>query len=130
MGETMAVIEVCNISKTFPGVKALDSISLKLNKGEVLALVGENGAGKSTFTKILSGLYQTDPGSGDIKLDGKVTHFQNSMDAKKSGIITIFQELSLVPFLSVAENIFLGNLPRSPLGLIDWKTLTPGQQGS
>jgi ABC-type sugar transport system ATPase subunit len=123
MGETMAVIEVCNISKTFPGVKALDSISLKLNRGEVLALVGENGAGKSTFTKILSGLYQTDPGSGDIKLDGKVTHFQNSMDAKKNGIITIYQELSLVPFLSVAENIFLGNLPRSPLGLIDWKTL-------
>lgn len=129
MSETKVVLEANNISKTFPGVKALDSVNLTLNEGEVLALVGENGAGKSTLTKILSGLYRTDQGSGDIKLSGEVVHFQNSMDAKKIGLITIFQELSLVPGLSVAENIFLGTIPRTKLGLIDWKELNSRAAG-
>lgn len=123
MGDNRMILEAKNISKSFPGVRALDSVDLHLQEGEVLALVGENGAGKSTLTKILSGLYRTDHGSGEITLDGEVVHFQNSMDAKEHGLITIFQELSLVPGLSVAENIFLGNLPKTRLGLIDWKEL-------
>lgn len=123
MSEKKVVLEAHNISKTFPGVKALDSVDLALHEGEVLALVGENGAGKSTLTKVFSGLHRTDTGSGDIKLNGEVVHFQSSKDAKRNGLITIFQELSLVPGLSVAENIFLGNIPRTKMGLIDWKEL-------
>jgi ABC-type sugar transport system ATPase subunit len=123
MEENTVILEAKNISKTFPGVKALDSVSLQLRKGEVLALVGENGAGKSTFTKILAGLYRTDSGSGDIILDGEELHLDNAKEARDKGLITVFQELSLVPELSVAENIFLGNLPKTSLGLIDWQTL-------
>lgn len=121
--KTTTVLEASGISKTFPGVKALENVSLTLNKGEVLSLVGENGAGKSTLTKILSGLYNTDGGGGSIILDGESVNFQNSKEAKAHGLITIFQELSLVKGLSVAENIYLGNLPRTKLGFIDWKTL-------
>ncbi len=129
MSETKVVLEAENISKTFPGVKALNSVSIKVNEGEVLALVGENGAGKSTLTKILSGLHRADGGSGKILLDGKDAHFQNSREAKENGLITIFQELSLVPGLSVAENIFLGNIPRTKMGLIDWKELNRRAEG-
>lgn len=120
---TKVVLEASGISKTFPGVKALDNVSISLNEGEVLSLVGENGAGKSTLTKILSGLYRTDHGGGSIKLSGDLVRFQNSKEAKEHGLITIFQELSLVKGLTVAENIFLGNLPRTKLGLIDWSEL-------
>lgn len=120
---TETVLEASGISKSFPGVIALDNVSISLNRGEVLALVGENGAGKSTLTKILSGLYKTDHGVGSIKLNGELVHFHNAKEAKDNGLITIFQELSLVKGLSVAENIFLGNLPRTKLGLIDWRTL-------
>ncbi|MCA1755112.1 MAG: sugar ABC transporter ATP-binding protein [Spirochaeta sp.] len=123
MSENTYVLEAHNISKTFPGVKALDRVSLSLKAGEVLALVGENGAGKSTLTKILSGIHQTDPDSGGIYFDGKEVDFRNSQDAKSHGLVTIYQELSLVRGLSVAENIFLGQLPRTKLGLIDWKEL-------
>jgi ribose transport system ATP-binding protein len=129
MSEATVVLKANNISKTFPGVKALDSVDIELRKGEVLALVGENGAGKSTLTKILSGLHTPDKGSGEIRLSGDVVHFQNSKEAKNSGLITIYQELSLVPELSVAENIFLGNLPRTKLGLIDWKELNSLAKG-
>ena len=129
MSDATVVLEADNISKTFPGVKALDSVDIELRKGEVLALVGENGAGKSTLTKILSGLHAPDRGSGEIRLSGDVVHFQNSKEAKKSGLITIYQELSLVPELSVAENIFLGNLPRTKLGFIDWKELNSLAKG-
>ena len=117
------ILEVHSVSKTFPGVKALDDVSLTLRRGEVLALVGENGAGKSTLTKILSGIHRADPGSGAIVLDGNEVEFPNSHEAKAHGLVTIYQELSLVPGLTVAENIFLGNLPRTKRGLIDWKTL-------
>jgi len=129
MSDSTVVLKANNISKTFPGVKALDSVDIELRKGEVLALVGENGAGKSTLTKILSGLHMPDRGSGEIRLSGDVVHFQNSKDAKNSGLITIYQELSLVPELSVAENIFLGNLPRTKMGLIDWKRLNSLAEG-
>lgn len=123
MSENAYVFEATDISKTFPGVKALDQVSLKLKPGEVLALVGENGAGKSTLTKILSGIHQPDSGSGDIYFDGKKVDFRNSHDAKSHGLVTIYQELSLVLGLTVAENIFLGQLPRNKMKLIDWKTL-------
>ena len=117
------VLEAHQISKTFPGVKALDHVDLKLKRGEVLALVGENGAGKSTLTKILSGIHRANPESEHIVLDGERVEFKNSNEAKSHGLVTIYQELSLVPGLTVAENIFLGNLPRTRARLIDWKTL-------
>ncbi len=120
---TKMVLEASGISKSFPGVKALDNVSISLHEGEVLSLVGENGAGKSTLTKILSGLYRTDHNGGSIKLSGDLVRFQNSKEAKDNGLITIFQELSLVKGLTVAENIFLGNLPRTKLGLINWGEL-------
>lgn len=123
MANQQVILEVNNFSKTYPGVKALSNVNLKVNKGEVLALVGENGAGKSTLMKALAGVHKTDPGSGDMILDGKVVTFDNSLEAKKAGLILIFQELSLVSELSVAENIFLGDLPKTRMGLIDWKTL-------
>lgn len=117
------ILETKNISKSFPGVKALDNVSIQVKPGEVLAVVGENGAGKSTLMKTLVGLHKPDPGSGDIILDGEKVSFHDPLDAKKSGLIIIFQELSLVKELSVAENIYLGNLPKAGLRTIDWKKL-------
>jgi ABC-type sugar transport system ATPase subunit len=123
MSDTTNVLEATAISKFFPGVKALDRVNLTLKQGEVLALVGENGAGKSTLTKILSGIHRPNPESGDIILDGEKVNFRNSQEAKDHGLVTIYQELSLVPGLTVAENIFLGNLPRTKARLIDWREL-------
>lgn len=123
MNEEQIILEVKNISKTFPGVKALSNVNLKVRKGEVLAVVGENGAGKSTLMKTLSGVFYPDHGSDGIILDGKIVSFSNPLEAKKAGLILIFQELSLVSELSVAENIYLGNLPRTKRGLIDWRKL-------
>ena len=123
MSDTTNVLEATTISKFFPGVKALDQVSISLKRGEVLALVGENGAGKSTLTKILSGIHRPNPESGDIVLDGEKVNFRNSQEAKDHGLVTIYQELSLVPGLTVAENIFLGNLPQTKTGLIDWPEL-------
>jgi len=117
------ILEMNEVSKSFPGVKALDRVNLQAKAGEVLALVGENGAGKSTLMKVLAGIYRPDARSGDIVLDGGKVQYSSPLEARKDGLILIFQELSLVPELSVAENIFLGNLPRTRLGLIDWKTL-------
>lgn len=114
------ILEVENISKSFPGVKALDSVSFKIKKGEVHALVGENGAGKSTLMKILNGNYRKD--QGVIKIDGKEVDIQNPNDAKANGISIIFQELNLVSLLSIAENIYIGRLPKKH-GLVDWKKL-------
>ena len=99
------ILEVENISKSFPGVKALDNVSFKIKKGEVHALVGENGAGKSTLMKILNGNYKRD--SGIIKIDGKEIDIQDPNEAKSYGIIIIFQELNLVSLLSIAENIYI-----------------------
>ena len=114
------ILEVENISKSFPGVKALDQVSFKIKKGEVHALVGENGAGKSTLMKILNGNYKKDQGT--IKIDGKEVDIQNPNDAKECGISIIFQELNLVSLLSIAENIYIGRLPKKN-GLVDWKKL-------
>ena len=111
-----------NINKAFPGVKALNGACLDLRYGEVLALCGENGAGKSTLMKCLSGVYQPDPDSGEIVYEGRPVRYHSPIEAKNDGIVLIFQELSLVMDLSVAENIYLGSLPMKA-GHIDWKKL-------
>lgn len=116
------VLEMKNINKTFPGVKALNGACLDLRYGEVLALCGENGAGKSTLMKVLSGVYQPDPDSGEILYQGKPVRYHSPIEAKRDGIVLIFQELSLVMDLSVAENIYLGSLPMKG-GRVDWKKL-------
>ncbi|HJO94328.1 MAG TPA: sugar ABC transporter ATP-binding protein [Victivallales bacterium] len=116
------ILEMKDIVKEFPGVKALDGVNIKLIKGEMLALVGENGAGKSTLMKVLSGVY-TDY-EGDILLRNKKCTFKGTKDAEKAGIAIIHQELNLVNELSVMENIFLGSEPRTMKILTDYKTMT------
>jgi ribose transport system ATP-binding protein len=101
------LLEMAGISKTFPGVKALSDVRLAVYPGEVHALMGENGAGKSTLMKILSGAYRADPG-GEIRIDGQIAHIDGPLSAKTLGIAVIYQELSLSPNLTVAENIYLG----------------------
>ncbi len=115
------ILEMNSITKTFPGVKALSDVSFDLYKGELHALVGENGAGKSTLMKILSGLYKAD--SGDLILRGEkvVTTGVREMIDHKVGVI--YQELNLIPYLSVAENIFIGREPLNPVGGIDWREM-------
>ena len=111
-------VTLSGISKSFVGVKVLKDVSFDVRPGEVHALLGENGAGKSTLIKILSGLYA--PDSGTITIDGKQQKFSSTRDATASGIATVYQELLLFPELSVAENVFLGNYPRTSAGIIDW----------
>ncbi|WP_271899603.1 multiple monosaccharide ABC transporter ATP-binding protein [Candidatus Phyllobacterium onerii] len=113
------ILEMRNITKTFPGVKALNNVNLDVRKGEIHALVGENGAGKSTLMKVLSGVYPHGSYEGEIFYNGQEQHFRGISDSEKQGIIIIHQELALVPLLSIAENIFLGNEP-SKFGIIDW----------
>ncbi|MEM6429968.1 MAG: multiple monosaccharide ABC transporter ATP-binding protein [Deinococcota bacterium] len=113
------ILEIRGISKTFPGVKALDNVNVKVHEGEIHALVGENGAGKSTLMKIVSGVHPYGSYSGDVYFDGQVCAFKTIRDSERVGIIIIHQELALVPLLSIAENIFLGN-ERVKNGRIDW----------
>lgn len=113
------ILEMRQITKEFPGVKALDQVSFQVKKGEIKALVGENGAGKSTLMKVLSGVYPYDSYTGDIVVDGKVSHFRSIRQSENAGIAIIHQELALIPLLSIAENIFLGN-PKKTMGVIDW----------
>ncbi|TYC51260.1 sugar ABC transporter ATP-binding protein [Rhodobacterales bacterium] len=116
----MALLSMQNITKTFPGVKALDKVNLEVRKGEIHAVVGENGAGKSTLMKILSGVYPHGHYDGEIVFDGTPARFSGISDSERHGIIIIHQELALVPQLSIAENIFLGNECASK-GVIDWR---------
>lgn len=120
MTTSPSYLEFNNISKHFPGVKALSNISFRANAGSVHALMGENGAGKSTLLKTLSGLHQ--PTEGELVIDGKPVAFSSTVDALEHGIAIIYQELNLVPELSVAENIFLGQLPTRG-GKVDTDTL-------
>jgi monosaccharide-transporting ATPase len=108
-----------NIQKSFPGVKALDHVKLEIKKGEVHALMGENGAGKSTLIKVLTGVYQKD--GGQILFDGKEVGFKSPIESQIGGISTIYQEVSLIPYLSVTENIFMGREPKGKFGAINWK---------
>ncbi|GGC84220.1 multiple monosaccharide ABC transporter ATP-binding protein [Undibacterium terreum] len=113
------ILEMRGIRKTFPGVKALDNVNLQVRSGEIHAIVGENGAGKSTLMKVLSGVYPHGSYSGDILYHGETRQFKDISDSEKIGIIIIHQELALVPLLSIAENLFLGN-EQSKNGIIDW----------
>jgi len=113
------ILEMRNITKTFPGVKALQDVSLEVTRGEVHAICGENGAGKSTLMKVLSGVYPHGTYTGDIVFEGDVVEFKDIRDSERSGIVIIHQELALSPYLSIAENIFLGN-EQATRGFIDW----------
>ena len=110
-------LEFSNISKVFPGVRALDNVSLRAEGGRVLAMIGENGAGKSTLLKIIAGDLKAD--SGDVLLDGVLQHYASPFDAIEAGMSVIYQERQMIPAMSVMENIFAGALPRGKLGLID-----------
>ncbi len=120
MNSESYLLEVNNMSKHFPGVQALDGVSFKLKKGQVFAIVGENGAGKSTLIKILSGYYTND--QGEIKIEGKKTDIRNPHHAMQLGINTIYQETSLVPEITIAENIFLGRQPLKG-GKLCWRQM-------
>lgn len=115
------LLELSHISKSFPGVKALDDVQFDLRRGEVHALLGENGAGKSTLIKIISGVYKQD--SGEMRINGQSVSFNSPREAQLMGVATIYQELSLYPELTVAENIFLGHAPRTRLGILDWRAM-------
>ncbi|WP_026906877.1 multiple monosaccharide ABC transporter ATP-binding protein [Paucisalibacillus globulus] len=118
MAET--ILEMKGISKTFPGVKALDNVNLKVEQGEIHALIGENGAGKSTLMKVLSGVHPFGTYEGDIIFEETECQFKDINESEKLGIVIIHQELALIPELSIAENIFLGN-EQAKNGIINWK---------
>jgi len=113
------LLQLRGISKAFPGVRALDNITFDVYSGEVHALLGENGAGKSTLIKIISGVYRAD--SGTMTMDGQPADFADPGQAQARGIAAIYQELGLYPDLSVAENIFMGHMPRGSFGALDWR---------
>lgn len=113
------LLEMKDITKKFANVTALNKVNLKVTNGEIHAIVGENGAGKSTLMNVLSGVYPYGTYEGDIVFDGKVCQFQTIKDSEKKGIVIIHQELALVPLLSIAENMFLGN-ERGTKARIDW----------
>ncbi|MGF7030243.1 putative multiple sugar transport system ATP-binding protein [Paenibacillus mucilaginosus] len=116
---TDIILEMKNITKEFPGVKALERVNLQVKEGEIHALMGENGAGKSTLMKVLSGVYPHGTYSGDILFKGQVCEFKDIKMSENLGIVIIHQELALIPYLSIAENIFLGN-ERAKGGVVDW----------
>jgi len=117
------ILEMRNITKTFPGVKALDNVNFTVRQGEIHALVGENGAGKSTLMKVLSGVYPFGEYSGEIFYKGQECRFKDISDSEDLGLVIIHQELALVPLLSITENIFLGN-ECDKNGVINWYEAT------
>ena len=114
-----AILEMRHIVKTFPGVRALDDVDFTVARGEIHAICGENGAGKSTLMKVLSGVHPHGTYEGEIVFDGRECAFSDIKSSEAAGIAIIHQELALSPYLSIAENIFLGN-ERSRWGVIDW----------
>ncbi|PSJ55856.1 multiple monosaccharide ABC transporter ATP-binding protein [Kumtagia ephedrae] len=116
---TDTILEMRGITKTFPGVKALENVNLKVRRGDIHAICGENGAGKSTLMKVLSGVYPFGSYDGDVRYEGNECRFHGIHDSEKVGIVIIHQELALVPMLSIAENMFLGN-EQASAGVIDW----------
>ena len=125
MPSNNVLVEIKDVSKHFPGVKALDHVSLSIRRGEVHALSGENGAGKSTLIKILTGVYTYDEGS--IIFDGSPVAFKSTNESQKAGIGSVYQELNMIPYLSVAENIYIGDYPMGKTG-IEWKELYENAQ--
>lgn len=113
------LLEMKNITKTFPGVKALDNVNLKVEEGEIHALVGENGAGKSTLMNVLSGIYPYGSYEGDIIYNGEVCKFHHIKESEEKGIVIIHQELALIPYMTIGENMFLGN-ERGKKAAINW----------
>ncbi|WP_303220315.1 multiple monosaccharide ABC transporter ATP-binding protein [Enterococcus asini] len=122
------ILEMENITKDFSGVKALNNVNLKVKRGEIHALCGENGAGKSTLMKVLSGVYPNGNYSGRILFNGEECHFKDIKDSEAKGIVIIHQELALIPYLSIAENIFLGN-EISKYGVVDFDMTMKKAQG-
>src|ERR687885_166169 len=116
------LLEMREITKTFPGVRALDGVTFDLFAGELHALVGENGAGKSTLMKVLAGVYPFGTYGGEVVIDGEVRQFHSVRDSENAGVAVIFQELSLIRELTIGENIFLGREPRR-FGVIKWEEL-------
>ena len=116
---TDTILEMRSITKTFPGVLALKDVSLSVRRGEIHAICGENGAGKSTLMKVLSGVYAHGSYDGEIVFEGDVCNFRSIRDSEHRGIVIIHQELALSPYLSIAENIVLGN-EQATRGVIDW----------
>ena len=121
MKDKQGTLEFKNIVMEFPGVRALDDISFQVHGGEVVAMVGENGAGKSTLLKILNGDYI--PTSGQYLIDGSECHFSSPHEAIRAGVSIIYQERQIIPYLSVAENIFMEDMPVNSFGLVDFKKL-------
>ena len=115
------LLQMKRISKSFPGVQALSEVTFELHEGEVVGLVGENGAGKSTLMKILSGVYA--PDRGEILIDGQAVRFSSPKDAERAGVAVIYQELSLVPSVSVMENVLMGREPRTRWKTVDWREM-------
>ena len=118
---TDPILTLSGISKSFPGVRALNDVSLELYAGEVTALIGENGAGKSTLVKTMTGIYQ--PDAGEIRVNGKLVTLPTAHSASAAGITAIHQETVLFDELTVAENIYIGHAPTNRFGMIDWKTM-------
>jgi D-xylose transport system ATP-binding protein len=116
------LLEMRGIGKSFSGVRALDGVSFELNAGEIHALVGENGAGKTTLMKILGGAHSVNTYEGTIVINGGVKRFHSVRDSERAGIAIVFPEFSLIPELTVGENIFLGRAP-GPWGIIQWDAL-------
>ena len=114
----MSVLETQDISKQYPGTLALDAVTVQFDSGKIHAFIGKNGSGKSTLINIFSGAVQ--PTSGKVLLDGKEIVFKNPAEAQAMGIATVYQELSLIPGMSVTENIFIGRLPMKGIA-VDWK---------
>ena len=119
------ILEMTGIRKSFPGVRALKGIDFKMRPGEIHALMGENGAGKSTLIKILTGVYQKDEGT--ILLDGRQVEIKSTIDAQNMGISTVYQELNMIPHLSVCENIYVARNPKKN-NVIDWNALYDNPQ--
>lgn len=114
------ILEMANITKEFPGVKALDDVTFRVEEGQILFLVGENGAGKSTLMKVLSGVWPYGSYTGQVIIDGEVQQYKTIKDSEKAGLAIIYQELALIPELTVYENIYLGHEIKKPNGTIDW----------
>lgn len=115
------VLDMRNVTKVFPGVKALDNVSFNLKPGEIHALMGENGAGKSTFIKVIAGVHQ--PEEGEIYLEGNKISFDNTKEAKEAGIATIYQHSTIYPELTVTENIFIGDEITGKFNNIKWNEM-------
>ena len=114
------ILEMKNITKEFPGVKALDNVNLVVERGEIHALIGENGAGKSTLMNVLSGIYPYGTYTGDFYYNGELCQFKTLKESEAKNIVIIHQELALIPLLSIGENMFLGNEIKNSAGIIDW----------